>query len=55
MDVCDLSAVDLRAALACRELSAVEALEAVLCRADAVNWSFIAQRKLSTAIVSSVS
>jgi Asp-tRNA(Asn)/Glu-tRNA(Gln) amidotransferase A subunit family amidase len=36
MDVCSLSAVELRAALSDRELSAVEALEAVLDRADRI-------------------
>ena len=36
MDICALSAIDLRAALGRGELSAVEALEAVLCRADEI-------------------
>ncbi len=36
MDVCSLSALDLRAALRRRELSAVDALAAVLARADAL-------------------
>jgi Asp-tRNA(Asn)/Glu-tRNA(Gln) amidotransferase A subunit family amidase len=36
MDVCALSAVELRAALERRELSAAEALEAVLDRADRI-------------------
>jgi len=36
MDICDLSARDLRAALRRRELSAVDALAAVLARADAL-------------------